>query len=169
MQKSVLDALSQDDLVKKFKLTSSICTSNMHVFDEECKIRKMSCPEEIIYRFYHVRKKHFDARKKYLLESLSSEFELMDAKVKFIKLVVSEQIIIFNKKKDYIISEIKRYGIPEVGGSHDFLLDLKINTLTKEKIEDINAKMEKITVELETLKSISISKMWNTELLSLSF
>jgi DNA topoisomerase-2 len=169
MQKSVLDQLSQEDLIKKFKLTSSICTSNMHVFDEDCKIRKMSCPEEIIYRFYHVRKKHFESRKKYLLESLTSEFELMDAKVKFIKLVVSEQIIIFNKKKEYIVSEIKRHRIPEIGGSHDFLLDLKINTLTKEKIDDINAKMEKITVELETLKMTSIQKMWTTELMSLSF
>ena len=141
----------------------------MHVFDEECKIRKMSCPEEIIYRFYQTRKKHFEKRKKYLLESLSKDFELLDAKVKFIQLVVSEKIIIFNKKKEFIISEIKKNHLPEINGNYDYLLDLKIHTLTQERIQDLETKMEKVKSELETLKATSIQKMWTTELLSLEF
>ena len=53
MQKNVIDELINKELmVKKLKLTSSISTSNMHVFDSECKIRKVTSPEEIIYRFY---------------------------------------------------------------------------------------------------------------------
>jgi DNA topoisomerase II len=169
MQKSVLDQMSTEDLIKKFKLTSSISTSNMHVFDEECKIRKMSCPEEIIYRFYNVRKKLYQTRKKYLLDSLTANFELMDAKVKFIKLVVSEQIIIFNKKKEYIVSEIKKNGIKEIDSSYDYLLNLKIHTLTQEKIQELESKMENLKTELETLRGTTISQMWTTELLSLEF
>jgi DNA topoisomerase II len=169
LQKSVLDQMNQDDLIKKFKLTTSISTSNMHVFDEECKIRKMSCPEEIIYRFYHTRKKHYHTRKKYLIENLTLEFELLDAKVKFIRLVVAEEIVVFKKKKEYVVSEIKKHGIKEIDGSYDYLLNLKISTLTLEKIEELESKMESIKIELETLRETSIETMWTSELLSLEF
>jgi DNA topoisomerase-2 len=50
-QKTTIDALDDTGIIKKLKLTSTINTSNMHVFDEKCTIRKISCPEEIIFRF----------------------------------------------------------------------------------------------------------------------
>ena len=111
MQKSILDQMSPEDLIKKLKLTSSISTSNMHVFDSDCKIRKMSCPHEIIYHFYSVRKNHFVKRKNYLVDKMNSDFLLMDSKIKFIKLVVTEKIIIFNKKKDFIIKQITEHSL----------------------------------------------------------
>jgi hypothetical protein len=82
MQKSVIDNLDSDAIVKKFKLTSTLNTSNMHVFDENLKIRKVSSPEEIIFRFYQVRKKHFATRKKYLVDTLTKDLEVLESKVK---------------------------------------------------------------------------------------
>ena len=37
---------SDGGLVKKFKLTSSVSTSNMHLFDEEGRITKYESPEQ---------------------------------------------------------------------------------------------------------------------------
>jgi len=169
MQKSVLDQMSPEDIIKKLKLTSSISTSNMHVFDSECKIRKMSCPQEIIYHFYRVRRDHYISRKKYLVDKMNSDFELMDSKIKFIKLVVESKIIIFNKKKDFIIKQITEHSLLKVNGSYDYLLDMKIHSLTLEKIKDLESKMETITNELTNLKKTSIEKMWVSELLTLEF
>jgi hypothetical protein len=110
MQKTILDDLiAKNELIKKLKLTTSINTSNMHVFDEDCKIIKISCPEEIIFRFYHVRKSHFTKRKKDLIDTLSSELGVLESKVKFIKYVISEKIVVFNKKKDFIIKQIEKF------------------------------------------------------------
>ena len=36
----------QEGLLKKFKLTSTISTSNMHLFDAEGKIKKYDTPEQ---------------------------------------------------------------------------------------------------------------------------
>ena len=141
----------------------------MHVFDSECKIRKMSCPHEIIYHFYSVRKDHFVKRKNYLVDKMNSDFLLMDSKIKFIKLVVTEKIIIFNKKKDFIIKQITEHSILKVNNGYEYLLDMKIHSLTLEKIKEIESKMETITLELETLKSTSIETMWISELLTLEF
>jgi DNA topoisomerase-2 len=167
MQKTVIDQLiSKDEVVKKLKLTSSINTSNMHVFDEECKIRKVSCPEEIIYRFYKVRKSHFSKRKRYLIEKLNSEYSILEAKIKFIRYVISEKIILFNRKKDNIVKQILTVDkdLLKIDNSWDYLLDLKILILTQEKISEMEEKMKTMTLQLETLKNTSVSEMWSSEL-----
>jgi len=171
-QKTVLDELeAKNEIVKKLKLTTVINTSNMHVFDENCTIRKMSCPEEIIYRFYKVRKEHYISRKKYLIEKLSSEYNLLESKIRFIKLVIEEKIVLFNKKKDFIVEQIKKVNPPliKVNESWDYLLDLKIHVLTEEKIKDFENKMKSMSMELTTLKETSINSLWNTELKKLEF
>ena len=137
----------------------------MHVFDEQCKIRKISCPEEIIYRFYKVRLSHFNKRKKHLIEKLSSELQLLDSKIKFIKYVISEKIVVFNKKKDNIIAQIEKVGdLVKVNDSWDYLLELKLWTLTEERILDLVSKMESMKNNLENIKNTSTSQMWTSEL-----
>ena len=170
MQKTVIDNLiEKNELIKKLKLTSTINTSNMHVFDEDCKIRKVSCPEEIIFRFYNIRKNHYTKRKKYLIEKLNNELTLLNSKVKFIKYVINEKIIVFNKKKDFIIKQISEFDLIKVNNSWDYLLDLKIHFLTSEKILELETKMTNMETELETLKITSISDTWNSELFALDF
>ena len=79
-----------DDL-KFSEFIRFINTSNMHVFDEKCMIRKVHSPEEIIDRFYKVRKEHFVKRKGYLVDKLGADCALLEAKIRFIKLVISEK------------------------------------------------------------------------------
>jgi DNA topoisomerase-2 len=166
LQKCVIDELISKGMIEKtFKLTSVINTSNMHVFDTECKIAKMSCPEEIIYHFYKKRTSHFQKRKKYLINKLTSESELLESKIKFINYVINEKIVVFNKKKDYIISEIKKMGdMIQVNDSWDYLLDLKIWTFTEEKINQLNNSLNELLVGLKKIKKLSIEEMWTSEL-----
>uniref|UniRef100_A0A6C0I804 DNA topoisomerase (ATP-hydrolyzing) n=1 Tax=viral metagenome TaxID=1070528 RepID=A0A6C0I804_9ZZZZ len=166
MQKNIIDTLiEKNEIDKKLKLTSSINTSNMHVFDERCAITKVSCPEDIIFRFYKVRKEHFSKRKKHLTETLNNEYLLLESKVKFIKYVIAEKIVVFNKKKEYILKQIKQVGdLVQVNDSWDYLLELKLWTFTEEKIKELVNKMEKCAEDLETIKKTTVSQMWTTEL-----
>jgi DNA topoisomerase-2 len=170
MQKTVIDALiERNEMIKKLKLTSTINTTNMHVFDADCKIRRVDSPEEIIYRFYNVRKQHYIKRRDYLIKTLNSDLELLDSKIKFIKLVIREEIIVFNKKKDFIIKQISEHNLLKVNDSYDYLMDLKLWTLTAEKIEDLEKESVKMKTELEILKTTTVSKMWKSELFSLNY
>ena len=170
MQKNVIDDLISKNLMdKKLKLTSSINTSNMHVFDADCKIRKVATPEEIIYRFYKVRKAHFIKRKKYLIDSLNKDYLLLESKVKFIRYVIKGTIEVFNKKKDFIVKQIIEVGdLVQVNDSWDYLLDLKLWTLTQEKILDLETKMKNTYLELDKIKKTSIEEMWTSELKSIN-
>jgi DNA gyrase/topoisomerase IV subunit A len=138
----------------------------MHVFDENCVIRKVHTPEEIIDRFYKVRKEHYIKRKKYLIDKLNSDCVLLDSKIRFIKLVISEKIVLFNKKKDFIVKQLLAVEPPllKVNDTWDYLLELKIHVLTEEKIKDLETKMKTMKSELETLKATSIKQMWTSEI-----
>ena len=171
MQKAILDGFTTEDLIKKLKLTSSINTSNMHVFDAETRIRKVSCPEEIIYRFWVVRNEHYIKRKKYLIDKLESDKILLDSKIRFIKAVIDEKIIVFNKKKDFIVKQIQSYPEPFklINENHDYLLDLKLWNFTLEKINEYQSKYKIFVLELESLNKTTTNNLWNQELLSLHF
>merc|ERR1712139_325988 len=51
---------------KKFKLETSIATSNMHAFNFDNQIQKFEGAEEIMNSFYNVRLEYYEKRKAYL-------------------------------------------------------------------------------------------------------
>jgi DNA topoisomerase-2 len=167
LQKTVIDGLSDADILKKFKLTSSISTSNMHVFDENCKIRKMNCPEEIIFRFYRVRKEHYRKRKVYLVDKLEKSLSILESKIRFIRMVMNDTITIFRKKKEDIIAQLEKHNFLKIGSNEDvycYLLEMKIHVFTEEKIKELEQLIDKERKSLTMLKTLTISTMWKSEL-----
>ncbi|KDO83471.1 hypothetical protein CISIN_1g0004591mg, partial [Citrus sinensis] len=53
----------QEGLLKKFKLTTTISTSNMHLFDSKGVIKKYDTPEQILEEFFHIRLEFYEKRK----------------------------------------------------------------------------------------------------------
>ena len=83
---------SNDDLIKIFKLSTSIPTTNMVLFDSKNKIKKYNNIEEIINEFYDVRLDFYNQRKKYLLSKLGFNLERNKNKKKFINLVLEGEL-----------------------------------------------------------------------------
>ena len=92
-------ALEGGDLCKKFKLESSISTSNMVLFDPKGRIKKYDNVEDILTEFYQLRLKTYQERKvspmsklvmtftnhiclqRYLSEKLTDEWSKLENKV----------------------------------------------------------------------------------------
>jgi hypothetical protein len=53
MKQEKIATIKEEGLFKKFKLTSTISTSNMHLFDAEGKIKKYNTPEQSIPFFMY--------------------------------------------------------------------------------------------------------------------
>jgi hypothetical protein len=103
------------------------------------------------------------------LKNLKGECDILEAKVKFIQLVIAEKIIVFNKKKDFIVEQIKKHDLLKINGGYDYLLDLKLSSFTVEKIEELTQKMKKMQGEHSLLESTTIPQLWTSELKSLEF
>ncbi|KAH9301945.1 hypothetical protein KI387_013528, partial [Taxus chinensis] len=99
-----------EGLLKKFKLTTTFSTSNMHLFDAKGTIQKYDTPEQILEDFYHIRLEFYGKRKKILEDNLQIELQKLDNKVRFILGVVNGEIIVNNRKRAELLLELKNKG-----------------------------------------------------------
>ncbi|KAM0934081.1 putative DNA topoisomerase (ATP-hydrolyzing) [Dioscorea sansibarensis] len=104
----------QEGLEKKFKLTTTISTSNMHLFDPSGVIKKYDAPEQILEEFFSLRLEFYEKRKKKLLDSLEFELMKLDNKVRFILGVVRNEIIVSNRKKADLLIELREKGFTPI-------------------------------------------------------
>nr|GMC86459.1 DNA topoisomerase 2-like [Ipomoea batatas] len=103
--------LAKDEgLLKRFKLTTTISTSNMHLFDSRGVIKKYDTPEQILEEFFKIRLEFYEKRKRVLLENLETELLKLDNKVRFILGVVQGKIIVSNRKRAELFQELREKG-----------------------------------------------------------
>ncbi|KAL5986280.1 hypothetical protein ACLOJK_014613 [Asimina triloba] len=100
----------EEGLLKKFKLTSTISTSNMHLFDAKGAIKKYDNPEEILEEFFHLRLELYAKRKKVMLDGLEQHLSILDNKVRFILAVVRGEIVVSNRRKADLLLELRQKG-----------------------------------------------------------
>ncbi|XP_061355675.1 DNA topoisomerase 2-like [Gastrolobium bilobum] len=134
-----LAMVRQEGLLKKFKLTSTISTSNMHLFDAEGKIKKYENPEQILEEFFPLRLDYYERRKKHLLDNLERLLLVLDNKVRFILGVVNGEIIVSNRRKADLLTELQQKGftpMPRKGKS----VEPQVAGATDEEQEDDNTR-----------------------------
>ncbi|KAK7243530.1 hypothetical protein RIF29_38329 [Crotalaria pallida] len=102
--------VKQEGLLKKFKLTSTISTSNMHLFDAEGKIKKYDNPEQILEEFFPLRLEFYERRKKHILAYLQQVMLELDNKTRFVLGVVNGEIIVSNRKNSDLLMELQQKG-----------------------------------------------------------
>ncbi|XP_020113224.1 DNA topoisomerase 2-like [Ananas comosus] len=105
-----LNIALQEGLEKKFKLTTTIGTTNMHLFDSNGVIKKYDTPEQILEDFFHLRLEFYEKRKKVLLDNLEMDLLKLDNKVRFILGVVRGEIIVNNRKRAELFIELHQKG-----------------------------------------------------------
>nr|CAD1831013.1 unnamed protein product [Ananas comosus var. bracteatus] len=105
-----LNIALQEGPEKKFKLTTTIGTTNMHLFDSNGVIKKYDTPEQILEDFFHLRLEFYEKRKKVLLDNLEMDLLKLDNKVRFILGVVRGEIIVNNRKRAELFIELHQTG-----------------------------------------------------------
>ncbi|XP_006296839.2 DNA topoisomerase 2, partial [Capsella rubella] len=108
-EENMLEA-RQEGFLKKFKLTTTISTSNMHLFDKKGVIKKYASPEQILEEFFDLRNEYYEKRKETMLKNMELELLKLENKVKFILGVLSGEIIVNNRKKADLVEELRQRG-----------------------------------------------------------
>lgn len=165
-------------LFKRLKLESSITTSNMHLFDAEGHIVKYETPLAVLREFYPLRLSLYEKRRAALLQRLEREWRRMDNKVRFILSVVDGRLVVSNRKKAELLQELAREGYElfapgaggydeeegegggELGKGYDYLLSMKLWSLTLERVEDLRGQLAQKAAELEALRGTSAADLW---------
>lgn len=156
---------------KTFKLCKKYSTNNMHLYSPQGQIKKYISINDIIIDYYKVRHGAYIKRKDHMLNILSYQLQILSFKVKFIMMIVNNELIINNKKKQLIEDDLEKLEFPKFSThytdtkiSYDYLLAMPIYSFTKEKIEELINKRNEKESEYNILKNKSIEQIWEEEL-----
>ncbi|XP_069993753.1 DNA topoisomerase 2-alpha isoform X2 [Penaeus vannamei] len=100
----------EEGLHKTFKLTSSLSTNSMVLFDHNGVLRKFEAVEEILREFFDLRLKYYSKRKQYLVGMIQAEASKLSNQARFILEKCDGRLVIENKKKKDMIAELQRKG-----------------------------------------------------------
>jgi DNA topoisomerase-2 len=187
--KETLDGFEKgkDGLMGKFKLNSSVNTGNMNLFDPEKHIVKYATPVDIMTEFFQVRLDFYGKRKVMLVGKLEREQRMLSNKARFVEEVCSGSLVVSNRKRNDLLGDLQARGYDtflndakktdettesegdeisdsDLGKGYDYLLGMKIWSLTFEKAEKIRAELAEKTVELEALRATSPEQLWLNDL-----
>jgi len=152
------------------RLKSNINETNMVLFDKDGKIRVYKNTVEIMVEFAKVRLKYYEVRKKYLMDKLTLEKELLGNRARFIGMIIAKKLHINNRKKADIVKDLSRLKFRKFGDTkaprtgYEYLLVMHIVSLTLERKLELEKLLALKTAELNKLKKTSIQAMWTEDL-----
>ena len=160
-------------LEKELRLTSTISTSNMCMFNHKNVIHKYQNVEEILKEFYQVRYQKYQERKQYQLDKMEFDAEILSQKTKFILGIVNDTIIINKKSKSEIYQQLEEQEFKKMNsngvfdnenGNYNYLINMSISNLTLEKKIELENDYQAKLGEIEELKNMTEKDIWLQEL-----
>lgn len=183
--KSVLDEIEADptEFIAEYGLESELSMNNMVVFNNEGKICRITI-DEIFEQLLPVRLDMYRVRRDHRLRTLEQIVTKLENKHRFINEYLEGIIKIGKQTRDAIekqlisrgyyanekpVKETDKGDMPDKKSKKDkskygYLLNMQLWSLTKEKMAEFSAQLEKEKAELEHLKALTPKKMWLNEL-----
>lgn len=151
-------------LYEAFHLVKSL-PETLCCIDENNRVREFNSIQEILDAFIVLRLKYYDKRKTWLLDSLKDKLTTLASKYLFVKGIVDGEIVVNKKKKDEIVAQLEKIEkIKKVNGSYDYLLNMAIHSLTKERLDELKKLIEDGKSEYAKIKTTTIQEMWSSDL-----
>lgn len=181
-------------LENKFKLTTSISTNNMNLFNTENMIVKYESANDILSSFFEIRLEYYNKRKALLVERLGREKRILSNKARFVEEVCSGDLVVSNRKRVVLLKDLQDRGFElfpkdtkkvsngdneedeedeseddtasdaELAKGYEYLLGLKIWSLTKEKADKLRLELAEKTKQLEELEATEPTQIWLKDL-----
>jgi DNA topoisomerase-2 len=153
-----------EEVYKLFKLKTTLTENNIYLFNHNNKINKYSDVFEIIDEFYNARLPYYQKRKDYLINRHKYELMILENKVNFINGIINENIIVYKQKIKDIENQLIIQNFNKVDNSYHYLTSLSINSLSIEKVKELEKKYKDKSKLLNQIKNTNIKEMWKSDI-----
>lgn len=177
----------------KFKLSTTISTKNMTVFDVGGKLHKYATSTDILRAFFDHRLEFYVKRKDMLLEKMGRELKILDNKARFVEEVCSGDLVVSNRKRSDLLAELQENGYDlfpkdtkagqededteddvmseedtasdtELARGYEYLLGMKIWSLTYERAIELRKQLAGKKDEVSQLETTKPETIWLNDL-----
>lgn len=154
----------EESWIKVFNLAKPL-NEQLNCIDENNRIREFDNIKEILDAFIKIRLEYYQKRKDYLLKKYMEEIQLDVSKYVWCKGVIDETIHIKNKKKEDIVKQLEKTDkIIQSYGSYNYLLNMPMSSITKEKMAELTEKIKNLKELIKETQKQTIEQMWLADL-----
>ncbi len=159
-----LDSLTDDQLTSMLKLKRK-ASENYTVMDQNNRVQALENVAEIMNQYIDVKLDYMGRRKSYLIKNISQDIRILVSKYVFIKSIVDNTLVITKRDIEDIEKDLVEMDkIITVDDSYDYLLNMSIRSLTKERMEKLLNQIKEAKAELDLTKSSTVEQMWLKDL-----
>jgi DNA topoisomerase-2 len=163
-----LESISLDNgingLEKMLKLTTTISTTNMYMFNHEIKLHKYESVQEIIDDFFSVRMSVYKKRKDALVIDMRAKLEKLSMRAKYIQETLSGNIDLRKKTGQEVTTLLESLDYIKIDGDFKYLIKMPMDSVTQENVDKIMKEKTDTELELDTLIKTSLEEIWLNEL-----
>ena len=161
---------------KKFRLTSKISTTNMHLYDIHGKIKKYNSCYDILDEFYENRSPLYQSRKDHLLSVLDVDMCILSNKVKFIRDILDNTLDIRKYTKGALNDWLSENGFDldprqtkesKDSASYQYLIGMPMSQMTTDMVAELEKSYDDKNKEHGALVATTPQKLWKDDLDSL--
>jgi DNA topoisomerase II len=163
------DQKTLDKIVKQLKLTTTLSTSNMYLFNKNETLTKYENANAILNDFIETRLEYYETRKQNQIIHLEGLLMLYSNKYRFITELL-ENVMDLRKKKACAIEAMlieRKYDHLEEKGGYNYLIKMPMDMVNEENVEKLKTDFDHTKEALEALKQKSIVDMYYDELCEL--
>lgn len=162
--KGALATMSQDAIEKTLKLSTTVSTSNMHMFNAECKLHKYESVSEIIDEFYTVRLATYVKRKASLVQVMQQKLVKLSNRAKYIVETLEGVVDLRRKTNDTVVALLEGRGFVRIDGDYKYLTKMPMDSVTQENVDAILKEKTQTETDLKVLEATTCEQMWLKEL-----
>ena len=151
--------LTEADIIRHFKLISRE-TENLTLWNTKGELKRYDYVEDIIEEFVEWRIEKYEVRRQALIGVVEAEILKIDERIRFINFYLSHTDAFRSLKKAELMDLLAKNDFTTV----DTLLSMPIWNLTRDKIEALEADLEKEIKKLEDLNATTADAMYGKEL-----
>ena len=163
------DPKTLEKIVKQMKLTTTLSTSNMYLFNKNETLTKYENANAILNDFIETRIEYYETRKQSQLKHLEGLLMLYSNKYRFITELL-DNVLDLRKKKASVIETMlieRKYDHLEEKGGYNYLIKMPMDMVNEENVEKLKQDFDQTKEALEALKQKNIVDMYYEELCEL--
>ena len=133
---------SLKELIDSGKLEKILCvnsseTENVITIDENGHLLQFDTAEDIVPYFCAYRLTWYEKRKNHIVSVLERELMVLNNKARFVKSIVEKKLKVSNVPKKEICDWLESKKFDKVSNSFDYLINMPIHSLTKERYAEL--------------------------------
>jgi DNA topoisomerase-2 len=159
-----IDANGINGVEKLLKLTTTVSTTNIHLFDVNRRLKKYESIEEIIDAFYEVRMDGYRKRKAWLEQDLEQRLQKLSNRARYIQGNLDDTIDLRRKSQQQVEELLIVQHFDKIDGDYKYLIKMPMDSVTNENAAKILKERMDAEEELAVLRATTLTQMWVKEL-----